>query len=314
MARIPQDSIGLVHAKMFWYLNLAHTDRPINNSYTQRTSKLGRDEMDNSDKFLQMAHAMNSLREPIFRSAFQALDLPAGSLGLDAGCSIGLQSLLLAEAVAPGGHITGLDLSAKFLDYAADMVKQAGLSESISFRKGDVSQLPFEEDTFDWAWSVDLVGYAPMEPVPLLKELARVVKPGGTLALLAWSSEKLIPGYPAFEARLGATTPGIAPFTRGKNPQQHFPLALGWFREVGLVDNKAQTFAGSAFAPLTDDQRSALLALFEMRWPGVQAELTQEDWREYQRLCLPESPDFILDHPDYYAYFTYSMFQGKVAE
>jgi demethylmenaquinone methyltransferase/2-methoxy-6-polyprenyl-1,4-benzoquinol methylase len=56
-----------------------------------------------------------------------------------------------------------------------------------------------------------------------------------------------------------------------------------------------------------------------MRWPGVESELRQEDadskhpWAEYQRLCLPESPDFILDHPDYYAFFTYSMFHGKVA-
>ncbi len=41
---------------------------------------------------------------------------------------------------------------------------------------------------------------------------------------------------------------------------------------------------------------------------------TLEDQAEYQRLCLPESPDFILDHPDYYALFTYSMFHGKVID
>lgn len=66
--------------------------------------------------------------------------------------------------------------------------------------------------------------------------------------------------------------------------------------------------------PWLIDVRSALIALFQMRWPGVQSELRPEDWAEYQRLCLPESPDFILDHPDYYAFFTYSMFHGKVAE
>jgi demethylmenaquinone methyltransferase/2-methoxy-6-polyprenyl-1,4-benzoquinol methylase len=54
------------------------------------------------------------------------------------------------------------------------------------------------------------------------------------------------------------------------------------------------------------------MALLEMRWPGVQSEVSQEDWAEFQRLCQPESPDFILDLPDYYAFFTYSMFQGKV--
>jgi len=74
--------------------------------------------------------------------------------------------------------------------------------------------------------------------------------------------------------------------------------ALGWFRDAGLEDAKAQTFAGDAHAPLSDSIRDALIALFEMRGPGVQSELTGEDWAEYQRLCQPESPDFIVNLPD----------------
>jgi ubiquinone/menaquinone biosynthesis C-methylase UbiE len=272
------------------------------------------------DYLAQMAYLSNSLREPVLRSAIQALQLPSGSRGLDAGCGIGLQALLLAEAVGPAGHITGLDLSPELLDYAEDMVENVGLSERIAFQEGDVNQLPFDDDTFDWAWSVDLVGYAPIEPLPLVKELARVVKPGGSVAILAWSSEKLLPGHPLLEARLMATTAGIAPFVKGKKPESHFLRALGWFRDAGLEERTARTFAGDAHAPLTDDVRSALTALFEMRWPGVEPELREEDadgehlWAEYRRLCLPESPDFVLDHPDYYAIFTYTMFQGKVAE
>jgi ubiquinone/menaquinone biosynthesis C-methylase UbiE len=266
------------------------------------------------DYFVQMAYVSNPLREPVLRSAIQALQLPSGSRGLDAGCGIGLQTLLLAEAVGPVGHITGLDLSPEFLDHAEEMVEKAGLSERISFREGDVNKLPFDDYAFDWAWSADCVGYAPIEPLPLVKELARVVKPGGSVATLAWSSEKLLPGHPLLEAHLNATSSGIAPFVKGKKPESHFLRALGWFRDAGLEKPTARTFAGDAHAPLTDDLRSALIALFQMRWPGVESELTQEDWVEYQRLCLPESPDFILDRPDYYAFFTYSMFRGKVAE
>jgi ubiquinone/menaquinone biosynthesis C-methylase UbiE len=269
--------------------------------------------MSDTDYFVQMAHVSNPLREPILRSAVRALQFPLGSRGLDAGCGIGLQALLLAEAVGPAGHITGLDLSPEFLDYAREMVKEAGLSERISFRKGNVNKLPFDDDTFDWAWSVDCVGYAPIEPLPLVRELVRVVKPGGAVAILAWSSEKLLPGYPLLEARLNATSSGIAPFVKSKKPELHFLRALGWFHDVGLEESIARTFVGDAYAPLTDDLCSALVALFQMRWTGVESELTREDWAEYQRLCLPESPDFILNHPDYYALFTYSMFYGKVA-
>ncbi|MFC2030570.1 class I SAM-dependent methyltransferase [Chloroflexota bacterium] len=146
------------------------------------------------------------LREPGLRSAIQALQFPTGSRGLDAGCGIGLQALLLAEEVEPARQVTVLDLSPELLAYAEDLVENAGLSERIAFREGDVNQLRFDDDTFDWACSVDLVGCALVEALPLVKELARVVKPGGSVAILALSSEKLLPGHPLLEARLRATT------------------------------------------------------------------------------------------------------------
>jgi ubiquinone/menaquinone biosynthesis C-methylase UbiE len=239
---------------------------------------------------------------------------PSGSRGLDAGCGIGLQALLLAETVGPSGHVTGLDLSTEFLAYEEEMVKKAGMSERVSFREGDANKLPFDDDSFDWASSIDCVGYAPMEPLPLVKELKPVVKPGGSVAILAWSSEKLLPGYPLLEARLSATSSGIAPFVKGERPDSHLLRALGWFREAGLAEPAARTLAGDAYSPLSDEVRNALIALFEMRWPNVESELTQEDWSDYHRLCLPGSPDFVLNHPDYYTFFTYSMFCGKVAE
>ena len=268
--------------------------------------------MSGIDHTVRIAHLFHRLREPVFRSAIQALQLPLGSRGLDAGSGIGLQTLLLAEAVGPAGHVTGLDLSPEIVAYAKDMVKKAGLSERIAFREGDVNKLPFEDDTLDWAWSVDCVGYGPIEPLPLIKELARVVKPGGSVAILAWSSERLLPGYPLLEARLSATSAGIAPFAKGRKPESHFFRALGWFRDAGLEECMARTFAGDAHAPLTGDLYSTLTSLFEMRWPVVESELTEDDWAQVRRLCLPESPDFILKHPDYYAFYTYSMFHGRV--
>ena len=220
----------------------------------------------------------------------------------------------MAEAVAPGGHVTGLDQSPQLLDHARETVEKSGLSERVSFREGDMNKLPFEHDTFDWVWSVDCVGYAPGEPVTFLKELARVVKPGGIVAFLGWSSQQLLPGYPRLEARLNATSSGIAPFFKGERPESHFFRALGWFRGAGLEEPTAQTFVGDAHAPLSDDTRSALISLFQMRWGEPRSELSPEEWEEYQLISHPQSPDFILNLADYYAFFTYSMFRGKVAK
>ena len=271
--------------------------------------------MTDTHAYIQRMAVSHPLIEPTVYSAIQALQLPSGSRGLDAGCGIGLQALLLAEAVGYTGHVTGLDISPEFLSHAGDIAKKSGLLEQISFREGDVRELPFDNGTFDWAWSSSCVGYsASLEPLSAVKELVRVVKPGGSVAILAWSSEKLLPGHPLLEARLNATSSGIAPFIEGKKPALHFLRALGWFREAALEELTVRTFAGDAHTPLTDDLRNALIALFQMRWIGVESELTQEDWAEYQRLCLPESPEFILNHPDYYAFFTCSVFCGKVAK
>lgn len=263
------------------------------------------------DSYIQSLLITNSLRDSTLREMVGALQLPKGSRGLDAGCGVGLQCLLLAEAVGPSGHITGLDISAEMLEHGRGIVKATGLSERISFKEGDVHNLPFEDNTFDWAWSVDCVGYGPWEPLPLLKELARVVKPGGIVSIAAWASENLLPGYPRLEARLRATSGGMAPFVEGEKPERHFLRALGWFQELGLEEARGKAFDGSACAPLSDETRKALVDLFDMRWPNLAAELSTEDLAEFRRLCLPDSPDFILNLPDYYAFFSYAMFWGK---
>jgi ubiquinone/menaquinone biosynthesis C-methylase UbiE len=266
----------------------------------------------NTDNYLQSLIVTNPLQEPVMRRAIHALNLPPGSRGLDVGCGIGLQVMLLAEAVESGGHVTGLDLSPEFLVYARDIAEKAGISEQVSFQEGDMNNLPFDDDTFDWVWSANCAGYAPGEPLPLLKELVRVVKPGGSVIILAWSSQQLLPGYPVLEAHLNATSSGIAPFVEGAAPELHFPRMMGWFRRAGMEEVTARTFVGDVYAPLSGEMRSALAALIEMRWVDVEAELSEGDQAEFQRLCLAESPEFILDLADYYAFFTYSMFRGWV--
>ncbi len=68
---------------------------------------------------------------------------------------------------------------------AVDTVRKAGLSERISFRQGDIRELPFPDKTFDWAWSVDSVGYPAGDLTASLAGICRVVRPGGAIALLA---------------------------------------------------------------------------------------------------------------------------------
>jgi demethylmenaquinone methyltransferase/2-methoxy-6-polyprenyl-1,4-benzoquinol methylase len=270
------------------------------------------DPVSETDDYIRSLIDSNPFHEPIVEAAIAQLRLPAGSRGLDAGCGIGLQVPLLLEAVVPGGHVTGLDLSPQFLTRARDLTHRIGIAERTSFKEGSVKKLPFTSDAFDWAWSANCVGYAPFDPLPPLKEMARVVKPGGTVAILVWSSQQLLPGYPLLEARLNATSSGIAPFTAGMGPEQHCMRAPGFMRRAGLRDVRGRTFISEAQAPLSEEMRRAITLLIDMRWPGAESEISNDDREQFQRLCRPQSPDFILNLPDYYAFFTETLFYGRV--
>ena len=264
------------------------------------------------EDYIQALLVSEPFHRPIIRSAVAELQLPAGSRGLDVGCGIGLQAMLMAEATGPQGHVTGVDQSGELLARATELAEKAGLSQRVDYRQGDAARLPFDDNIFDWAWSANCVGYAPLDPLAATGEMARVVRSGGIVALLAWSSQQLLPGYPQLEARLNATTQGIAPFRSGMQPQQHYLRAAGWMRQLGLSDVRTRTFIGEAQAPLGSQMRQALAALIDMRWPGAEAELCAEDAALFQRLCRADSPDYILDLPHYYAFFTETLFYGRV--
>lgn len=260
----------------------------------------------------QKSDPIFALREPAIRSAMRKLRLGPNSKGLDIGCGNGNITRLLAEFTAPGGHITGVDISPEMVACARVTAEKAGLAEQLSFQTGDMKDLPFNEDTFDWAWSMDCVGYVPIEPLPIIEELVRVTKPGGRIALLAWSSQQLLPGHPALEAKLNATSSGIAPFNHEIIPEKHFLRASGWMQQLGLEAIHAQTIVSTVQAPLSNEIQKALKSLIEMRWAGIRPELSQDDWQKFQRLCLPDSPEYILRASDYYGFFTYSIFQAAI--
>ncbi len=262
--------------------------------------------------YMQDLLVSESLREPVLKTALVSLNLPADSYGLDVGCGLGLVSRLLANMIGIGGHVTGLDANPAFIDKARSLADHTAHKQRITFQAGDASKLPWDDNTFDWAGSVDFVGYGNMNTICFLREMARVVKAGGLVFLMAWSSQVLLPGYPFLEASLNASPAGIAPFSTSMKPVQHFMRGRSWFSQIGIPLAQAQTFAGSVNAPLNSELRKAMISLLQMRWNDNQSGLSSQLREEYRRLCTPESPDFILNLPEYHAFFTYTMVYARV--
>jgi demethylmenaquinone methyltransferase / 2-methoxy-6-polyprenyl-1,4-benzoquinol methylase len=259
------------------------------------------------DHYAYQLHRINAFTSAAVDAALNRMPcLTAGSRGLDVGCGVGIDVCKLARAVLPGGHVTGVDTARPFLKYAAARVDIDGLASSVTFREGDFAQLPFEDDTFDWAWSKDTLWQGNPD------ELARVVRPGGTVTLAFWTGHRLLAGYPFLESRLNATPEPHGPLTESAAPEEQVMRAGGWLRKAGLADVQAATFTAGVSAPLTANIREALTLCFEMLWGKAKGHVSARDWAAYLRLCGPDSPDFILDQPDYYAYVNYTVFSGKV--
>jgi ubiquinone/menaquinone biosynthesis C-methylase UbiE len=251
------------------------------------------------------------LRGPLVREAIEWLELPQATHGLDAGCGAGLHLEPLLMAISPEGRVTGLDNSSGLIKHARAKIEDKGLSDAIELKQADLWNLPFERQEFDWVWSVDCAGYMPGDKPALLNELSRILKPGGLIVLMAYSSQQLLPGYPGLEARLNATSAGQAPFIPESAPNHHFLRLPDLLSQSGFKNNKSKTFLAEFHAPLNSSIKEALLELMDMRWGAARNELTQKDWDLFLRLARSGSPECILDQPGYYGFFTYTMFTSR---
>ncbi len=96
-----------------------------------------------TDRLIAVLEGMNPLRESVLRAAIDALHLPRGSRGLDIGCGLGDQAILLAAAIGPTGHVTGLDISWPLVDCACRRASELPQAGGIAFQQGDMMLLPY---------------------------------------------------------------------------------------------------------------------------------------------------------------------------
>lgn len=255
---------------------------------------------------------IHRLTVPAIESAVASLGLAPGSLGLDAGCGAGTHACVLTRATGPEGRVVGLDISLENLLAVPASAAPVSTRREPARVRGDVLRLPFAEHSFDWVWCADTLwpDVVAGSPVGAVRELVRVVRPGGTVAVVLWAGQTLLPGHPELEARLRGALAERMPFMAELDPGRGGLAPLAWLTDAGLVEVSWRTFVAEVRAPLSAWHREALAGCFEMLWGEILPRLGAADRRAVRRLCTPRSPRCVLDEPGYRAAVTYTVFIG----
>jgi ubiquinone/menaquinone biosynthesis C-methylase UbiE len=115
--------------------------------------------------------------------AVEAAGVAEGDEVLDVACGSGNATI---PAALTGAKVTGLDITPELLEAGRANAAQAGVE--IDWVEGDAEQLPFEEESFDAVISVFGCMFAP-DHRATAAELARVLRPGGRMAVCAWTPD-----------------------------------------------------------------------------------------------------------------------------
>jgi len=130
-------------------------------------------------------------KDPTFtqmRDAYLAqLALPPTAPILELGCGTGVVLRALAQRRDFSGRLVGVDQSPALIAAARRLAAEEGVDQRIEFQVGDVHHLSVADSSCDAAIAHTLVSHV-ADPLTMLKEAARVVRPGGSMAIHVCSS------------------------------------------------------------------------------------------------------------------------------
>jgi ubiquinone/menaquinone biosynthesis C-methylase UbiE len=174
----------------------------------------------------------------------QAAAVERGDWVLDVACGTGIAARYLAcDVVGPSGSVVGLDRNAGMLSVAERMAPQ------LEWRQGQAEALPFEDNSIDAVvWQFGLMFFD--NRLKSLQEMARVLRPGGRVAVAVWDSYANSPGYASLIELLARL------FGESVADELRQPFVLGdmqklqqLFAEAGIPDATIGTQMGVAHFP-----------------------------------------------------------------
>lgn len=166
---------------------------------------------------------------------------------LDIGCGTGGSALFIAERF-PGAQVLGIDVEGNVIDKARRGAEERGLATRVEFRRIDPGPLPLPDAAFDLVFSKDAIVHIE-DKQAIAREIARVLRPAGVLAMSDWMAGSERPMSPELKryVELEGLGFGLA------SPDRYFAaLRAAGFERIAYRDRTAW------YADLTRSELAAL--------------------------------------------------------
>jgi ubiquinone/menaquinone biosynthesis C-methylase UbiE len=232
-----------------------------------------------------------------YREAYlELVDLPRTATVLDLGCGTGVVARAIAARDGFVGTVTGIDLSHDFIAAAEAFAADDGVSDRVQFAVGDAHELDLRAASFDAVVAHTLVSHV-RDPLAVLAEAARVVRPGGYVAVFDGDYASLTFG--CSDPRLGEAVEPALQATIMSSPRvmRELPRLLPK-AGLQLVATQAHVYAeaGSSTFMLNLAETYAPLAASTGQLPAAQVDA----WLADQRRSASDGTFFAACN--YYAY------------
>ena len=237
------------------------------------------------------------------RAMIDVLPLEPGRSVIDMACGDGVYSPWLAERVAESGRVVAVDVSEAYLAAARATSDESNTKHPIVRVRASIDALPFPDDTFDLVWCAQSL-YSLPEPVSALRRMARVVRPGGLVAVLENDTlHQVILPWP-IEIELSVRAAELrAHADESDQPRKYYVgrILRRVLREAGLTRIEARTFATDRAGPLGDDERIYFAEYLGRLAERIAPFLDGAIRGRFGRLVDPASGGYLLDDPDFAA-------------
>lgn len=171
---------------------------------------------------------------------FDIAGIKEGDKVLDLGSGSGMDSFLAALKTGETGSVTGVDMTDEQLEKAGNLQKENEF-KNINFVKGYIEDLPFEESTFDVVISNGVINLS-ANKAKVFKEISRVLKPNGKLAIADIVTEKNLPENVVCNSTLWAACIG------GASQQDDYREAIesAGLQILSVINNDQYAFISSS--------------------------------------------------------------------